>query len=545
MQVGVLDSVVGGRDVLDRFKRARSVGCTGIEVMLLRRHLRDAGTPAALRAAQAATGLEIPTFVLDEHNFGGIAAPDRDVASAAAEDVRVAVAWAAELGVGAILLPFFVEAEIRDDAAFERTATAFRELCPLAAARGVVLAFEGTLPAARVHALAERIGSPAFACYFDLANLLVRGLDPPTEIRDLGGLIGRVHVKDLLVRKNDCHPGLGRVDFGECVAALAEIGYDGWLVLETPAAPLPVVARDVTFTYTTFGVGREHAAPVYGAFADGQVSWVELADTFAALGLGAAQLGGELLDRSLADDGFAAEGRAVLEARGLQLPALSGYRNLVAPDAPTRAANLDHLRRCLELAPDLGTWVVATGSGTRSAEHDWADHPDNWGKEAWRLLDDAIEQLLPAAEASGAVLALEGTWMTVLRTFTQLLDLLERHPSTNLQLVCDPYNYVSYELLPAQDRLLDEFLARFESRFVLAHLKDVGVDGSTTTRPEFGAGVFHHAPLLEFLRAHRPDLPLVLEHLPLEHVPAAIARVETYTASCRASCCSPHRARSS
>ena len=86
------------------------------------------------------------------------------------------------------------------------------------------------------------------------------------------------------------------------------------------------------------------------------------------------------------------------------------------------------------------------------------------------------------------------------------------------------------EILPAQDRLLDEFLGRFESRFVLAHLKDVGVDGSTTTRPEFGTGIFHHAPLLEFLRTRRPDLPLVLEHLPLEHVPEAIARVDAYTA---------------
>ena len=128
------------------------------------------------------------------------------------------------------------------------------------------------------------------------------------------------------------------------------------------------------------------------------------------------------------------------------------------------------------------------------------------------------------------MLALEGTWMTVLRTLSQVLDLLERYPSPNLQLVCDPYNYVSYAVLPAQDRLVDEFLARFEPHFVLAHLKDVGVDGEKTTRPEFGTGVFHHDRLLEFLRTRRPDLPLVLEHLPLEHVPAAIARVETYTA---------------
>jgi sugar phosphate isomerase/epimerase len=524
VRIGVLDNVIGGRDELDRFERARSIGCDGVEVILLRRHLRDDGTPSALRAARDATGLEIPAFVLDEHNFGGIAAADRGTAAAAAEDVRVAIAWAAELGVGAILIPFFVEAELRDDAAFERAVAAFRELCPLAAASGVVLAYEGTLPAARVRALAERVGSPAFACYFDLANLLVRGLDPPTEIRELRELVCRVHVKDLLARKNDSRPGLGRVDFGECAAALTEIGYDGWLMLETPAAPPPVVARDVAFTCWAFGVEPD-TAPVYGAFWDGQADWDELVSTFTALGLGAVQLGGGLLDRCLADDGFAGEGRAVLAAHGICVAALSGYRNLAAPEA-----DLDHVRRCLELAPALGTWVVATGSGTRSTEHDWADHPDNWSKESWQLLEAALDRLVPAAEASGTVLALEGTWMTVLRTFSQVLDLLGRYESPHLQLVCDPYNYVSFELLPAQDRLLEEFLARFESRFVLAHLKDVGIDGERTTRPEFGTGVFHHERLLEFLRMRRPDLPLVLEHLPLEHVTDAITRVESYSA---------------
>jgi sugar phosphate isomerase/epimerase len=510
MKVGVLDSVIGGRDDRDAFERARSIGCDGIEVMLLGRHLRRTDKPAALREAKAATGLEIPCFVLDEHNFGGIASPDLDTAAAAAEDVRVAIAWAAELGVGAVLIPFFVEAELRDDAAFDRAAAAFRELCPLAAEGGILLAYEGTLPAAQVRALAARVASPAFACYFDFANLVVRGLDAPTEIRQLGELIRCVHVKDLLARKNDVHPGLGRVDFPACAAALAEIGYDGWLVLETPTGPPPVVARDVAFTRATFGVERVDG-PVYGAMSDGAADWEELA----ALGIGAVQLGGDLLERCL-DEGLTG-------TQGLRVAALSAYRNLVGQEP-----DLAFVRRCLELAPSLGTWVVATGAGTRSVEHEWADHPANWRKETWDRFDAAIGDLLPVAEASGTVLALEGSWMTALRTLSQVIDVLDSHASPHLQLVCDPYNFVSYELLPAQSRFLDEYVTRFESRFVVAHLKDVGVDGERTTRPEFGTGVFEQQPYLEFLRRRRPDLPLIFEHLPLDHVPAAIER-------CRAS----------
>jgi sugar phosphate isomerase/epimerase len=527
VKVGALESVVGGRDDRERFDRACRAGCAGVEVILLREQLRRGDRPATLRAARAATGLEIPTLVLDEHNLGGISSPSRDVAAAACEDARTAIAWAAELGAGVILVPFFVEAELLDDAAFERAVNAFRELCPLAESHRVVLAYEGTLPARRVRALAERIASPAFACYFDLANLLVRGLDPATEIRGLEGLICRVHVKDLLARKNDARPGLGRVDFADCRAALEELGYDGWLCLETPPAPVPVVARDVAFTQAVFGIEHQ-GAPVYGAFSGSCAEWDELVDAFGSAGLGAVQLDGPLLERCLADGAFAAAGRSTLETAGLVPAAIAGYANLVASDAAARCANLERVRQCLELAPVLGTSVVATGAGTRSADGLWTDHPDNWRRETSGLLDDAVAELVATAAANDVVLALEGTHLTALRTLSQLLDLLERHPSPNLQLVCDPYNFVSYDLLPVRERVTAEYLERFESRFVLAHLKDVGVDGVQTTRPEFGTGIFDQRPYLDFLRMRRPDLPLVFEHLPFEHLVGAVARAAAY-----------------
>ena len=135
-------------------------------------------------AAQGETGLAVPSLVLGEHSdLGGIGDADAAVATRAADDVRLALDWSARLGADALLIPFFGRAELRDDADIERAAGAFRPLCEVAAARGVSLLYEGTLPAEPIRRLAARVESPAFGCYFDYANVVVRGMDTATELR--------------------------------------------------------------------------------------------------------------------------------------------------------------------------------------------------------------------------------------------------------------------------------------------------------------------------------------------------------------------------
>ena len=107
-----------------------------------------------------------------------------------------------------------------------------------------------------------------------------------------------------------------------------------------------------------------------------------------------------------------------------------------------------------------------------------------------------------------------------------MIELLERFPTQHLQVVCDPYNYVSAALIPAHDQATSALLERFEDRFVVAHLKDVDAGGAETGTPEFGTGVFAQSPYLEFLRMRRPDLDLIAEHLPLAHVPEVRRRIE-------------------
>jgi sugar phosphate isomerase/epimerase len=532
MKAAVMDTVIGGRDEAEVFARAKQIGCAGVEITVGRADLRDpnAARLEALRRAKQMTGLEVHALVLGEHNeLGGLADESADAASRARDDVRDALAWAQELGAQVILVPFFMRSELESDADVERAAAAFRSLCPIAAELGVTLCYEGTLPAEEILSLAARVGSNAFGCYFDLANPLAkRGLDVPSEIRALGDLVRRVHVKDTRA-PGDCRPGTGRVDFWECARALAEIGYDGWLTLETPPAPPPLIARDLSFTRSVF-VGLEGGPPWprLGAFSRdfGKGRWEELGEEFARLGLEVTQLDGALLDGSLDDPASALEGRAVLESRGIRIPALGAYRNLIAPDPGVRSANIDRLQRCLEIAPALGSWVVATETGTMSTDGEWTDSPLNTTEGAWSRLYDALETLLPVAERSGTILALEASVKHVLKTRDQMAGLLERFPTQHLQIVCDPYNYVSADLVPVHGEETEVLLDRFEDRFVLAHLKDVDAGGAEAGTPEFGTGVFSQLPYLEFLRMRRPDLDLVVEHLPLAHVPDVRRRID-------------------
>ena len=191
----------------------------------------------SLRRAKQTTGLEIHALVLGEHNeSGGLADENADVCGAARDDVRDAIAWAHRARSPGHPRPVLHargagERSRRGPCGTPRFARSVRSP-PSGVSRS---ATRGRSPPRRSSRSRLAWARTRSACYFDLANPLAkRGLDVPTEIRALGPLIRRVHVKDTRVRAGDCRPGTGRVDFAECARALSEIGYDGWLTLETP-----------------------------------------------------------------------------------------------------------------------------------------------------------------------------------------------------------------------------------------------------------------------------------------------------------------------
>ncbi len=268
------------------------------------------------------------------------------------------------------------------------------------------------------------------------------------------------------------------------------------------------------------------AWPHFGAFSYdfGRGETDLLISRFGELGLTAVQWGRELLDELLEEPEKVKPTLAALDAAGIEVVGLAGYRNLIHVDEATRRENIDYIRRCLELAPRFGS-VVATETGSRHPDNEWLAHPDNDSGLVSDLLHEALDELVPFAEANGAVLALEGYVNNVLATKDQLADLLARYPTPALQAVLDPFNYLSRALLVRATDETAEFLSRFKDRFVLAHLKDVSPDGAEAGTPAFGSGVFPFPVYLEFLEHQRPDMPIIIEHQSIDTIAGTIESV--------------------
>jgi len=186
---------------------------------------------------------------MNRTGLGSKIAADRDFAR------KGLAAWIpifAEIGARHILVANFGKARIEDEENERLLIEAVREAIALAERGRVVLDLETTLEAGRLHDIIRRIGSPWAKVYFDTANVFQYGLEPVGQIRALGSLIGQAHFKESspATLKTDLACGEGQVDFPGVVRALKDVGYQGWIVFETPAGRDPVESakRNLSFS---------------------------------------------------------------------------------------------------------------------------------------------------------------------------------------------------------------------------------------------------------------------------------------------------------
>jgi L-ribulose-5-phosphate 3-epimerase len=143
------------------------------------------------------------------------------------------------LGCRVMLLPFFGKGAIATPEEQDYVAGVLKELVPAAEKAGIVLGLEDSISAEANARILDRVSSKALKVYYDVGNSTNFGFDPLREIRWLGkDRICQIHLKD------QGYLGEGKIDFLAVMNAIADIGYSGFVILET-SSPSGSVENDM------------------------------------------------------------------------------------------------------------------------------------------------------------------------------------------------------------------------------------------------------------------------------------------------------------
>ena len=231
-----------------------AAGYAGVELMADVPHAHparfDAGQRAAVKRQLAERNLVVSNVNAFTHFADGDTYhPTWIEDDAGRRDVRIAhtvaaIDLAAEFGAATVSVQPggpTIGTGLTDARASERFADGLRRVLPRAKDRGVVIAVEPE-PGLLIETAAEYArfkarhfpDEPAVAMNCDVGHLFCVGDDPAAVIRDQADQVAHVHLEDIGANRVHQHllPGKGVIDFPAVFAALASIGYGGWVTVE-------------------------------------------------------------------------------------------------------------------------------------------------------------------------------------------------------------------------------------------------------------------------------------------------------------------------
>ncbi len=255
MKIGIRNGSMGFPEMAELFEQAAQIGFDGVELDIRAawedEPVMSAEGRAEIKRLAEETGVEVPSLCIGALWTYSPAATDPDTLETSRRVIGEAIAAAADLGAKWILIPVTPsDEEISHEECQRRWIAEMRDAAAEAEAAGIILCLENVgrgcgKSAEDLLALVGGIDSAAVRTYYDPGNACAFGHDAVEEIRALAEYIGVVHIKD---RDADLL-GQGIVDIPGCVDTLREVGYNGWLVLETPATDDPLEAGNLNLAY--------------------------------------------------------------------------------------------------------------------------------------------------------------------------------------------------------------------------------------------------------------------------------------------------------
>ena len=241
-KLGIRYEVLPGGSVLQRCENARRYGCDAVELpgRYFDNYLDE------LLAHEEELALPVSSISLGFR--GSLISSDPETRRACVEDCKRLFALCHRLGaVGLVMPPVLhmdnhprfpatVKGRPREEVEDELILPQLAELGAAASGLGVQLLLEAVNPdetdymftAAKAVDICRRVNHPGVGVIVDFFHLQWEKGNVPDLIRRAGAGLQHVHVAE----HNRTEPGPGHLDFGPGFAALRDIGYDGYVVIE-------------------------------------------------------------------------------------------------------------------------------------------------------------------------------------------------------------------------------------------------------------------------------------------------------------------------
>lgn len=236
-----LGMVAGEMSLLEKFRLLKALGFDGVEL-----DSPNTLDDEEVLAARDEAGLPVHGVVDSVHWRHTLGDPDPDVRAKGVDGLKTALRDCKRYGGSTVLLvPAVVNKTVSYDDAYRRSQAEIRKALPLAEELNIRIAFENVwnnfllspLEAARY---VDEFDSPLVGWYFDVGNVVNYGW-PEQWVRILDKRLFKLDIKEFSRAKRD-NEGLwkgfgvklleGDCDWPAVMAALDEIGYQGWATAE-------------------------------------------------------------------------------------------------------------------------------------------------------------------------------------------------------------------------------------------------------------------------------------------------------------------------
>jgi D-psicose/D-tagatose/L-ribulose 3-epimerase len=238
---------VSGSEYDETFAMLEGAGFDGVEIPIFD---REVDKYAELGERLDRLGLErlaVSARGADDNPISDDPAVRAEAVAATRANIDSAAALGAPLICGPLAAPLGVFSGAPPTAAEKARAVAYlQEVAPHAEERGVTIVLEYlnrfemylTNTAADLAALVREVGHSHCRMMYDTFHAHIEEKDPRAALQECKDVLVHVHLSE-----NDrSTPGAGQVDWETTFAALGEIGYDGWVVIEAFGDSLPELA---------------------------------------------------------------------------------------------------------------------------------------------------------------------------------------------------------------------------------------------------------------------------------------------------------------